>query len=82
MAMYQMIAQWVAINEATKELYMPLIDATYVLMNEVCMLMRFDMDYLLDVWKQEEFVPEKAAERIIAEKFEIVDNGDSIGLKE
>ena len=67
--MYQIVAQWVAINEATKELYMPLIDASYVLMNEVCQLLHFDMDYLLDIWKQEDFDPEKASERTIKEKF-------------
>ena len=69
MAIYQMVAQWVAINEATKELYMPLVDATYVLMNEVCQLLHMDLNYVLDVWEEEEFKPEAASERIIKERF-------------
>lgn len=69
MAIFQMAAQWACINEATKELYMPLIDATYVLMNEVCQLLRMDLNYVLDIWKEEEFRPEAASERIIKEKF-------------
>lgn len=73
MAMYQMIAQAVCIDQATKELYMPLIDATYVLMNEVCILLRIDMQYLLDVWEKVEFKPEEAAEVIIADRFERVE---------
>ena len=67
--MYQMVAQWVAINDATKDLYMPLIDATYVLMNEVCILLKMDMEYVLNIWKEAEFQPEKAAEMIIKERF-------------
>lgn len=69
MAMYQMVAQWVTINDTTKDLYMPLIDATYVLMNEVCILLKMDMEYVLDMWEKAEFQPEKAVEMIIKERF-------------
>ena len=68
-----MVAQCATLDATTKELYMPLIDAGYVLMNEVCTLLRTDMAYVLDVWMQEEFVPDKAAERIIQERFERVE---------
>lgn len=71
--MYQMVAQVVCINQATKELYMPLIDATYILMNEVCILLHMDLQYILDVWEKAEFKPEVAANKIIADRFERVE---------
>ena len=73
LAIYQMVAQWVCLDQANKELYMPLIDATYVLMNEVCILLRVDFEYVLDVWEKAEFKPEVAADKIIADRFERVE---------
>lgn len=73
LAMYQIIAQWVTINEVTKELYMPLVDASYVLMNEVCRLLRIDLDYVIDTWEKAGFEPDKAVDMIIADRFERVE---------
>ena len=68
-----MVSQWVTINSVNKEMYMPLIDASFCLVNGVCILLHMDMEYVLKVWEEEEFMPEKAAERIIQERFERVE---------
>lgn len=51
---------------------MPLIDASWRLMNESCVLIHVPMEDLLRIWEEEEFKIDKAVERVIKEYFEVV----------
>lgn len=71
-AMLDMWVQYVSINSASKDLYMPLIDASWRLMNESCVLIHVPMEDLLRIWEEEEFKIDEAVERVIKEYFEVV----------